>query len=433
MGMTEPQPGRRSRLTVAVAALRPDLTPLRGSRDYRLLYASSAIGLLGSMVTAVAAPLQLKELTGSTVAVGLVGVAEIVPMILCSLWGGAIADVHDRRRALLVTEAVALLASLLLAVNAMLPSPSVAVIYVAAAVAAGSAALHRPSAEAMLARLIPREQQAAAAALMGLQGTAGTILGPALGGVLAAFDLPLAYLVDVGTFVVSLVLLLRLAPMRAGAAGDRVSLAGIAWGLRYAVSRRDLLGTYLVDIGAMLLAMPQALYPFLADRLGAPGGLGLLYSAGAVGGAAVTLTGGWMTRIRRPGRAVVLAAACWGVAVAAAGAVPGFWLVVACLVGAGAADMVSGVFRGVIWNTTIPNELRGRLAGIELLSYSTGPSLGNARAGLMASVVGVRPAIALGGAICVGVVGLTAAALPQLWQAGAGSTVAGTPDVEGAT
>ena len=418
--MGDARPSRGTGIRAALIALRPDITPLKGSRGYGLLYASSAISLFGSMVTAVAAPLQLKELTNSTVAVGLIGVAEVVPMIVCSLLGGAIADVHDRRRVLLLTEVAALLASLLLAINAMVPTPSVAVIYLAAAAASAAAALHRPSAEAMLARLIPREQQAAAAALLGLQTTAGAILGPALGGLLAAFDLPLAYLLDVATFAVSLVLLFRLAPMRAGGEQDRISFSGIAWGIRYAVGRRDLLGTYLVDIAAMLLAMPQALYPFLADQLGVPGGLGLLYSAGAIGGAVVTLTGGWMTRIRRPGRAVVLAAAGWGVAIAAAGAVPVFWLVVAFLVLAGAADMVSGVFRGVIWNSTIPNELRGRLAGIELLSYSTGPSLGNARAGLMAAVLGVRPAIAVGGAVCVGAVALVASVLPALWRTDAG-------------
>ncbi len=429
--MTGPRPRRR--LRAALTALRPDVTPLRGSADYRRLYASSAISLFGSMVTAVAAPLQLKQLTDSPVAVGLVGIAELVPMIACSLWGGAIADVHDRRRVLLLTEAAALLTSLLLAGNALLPHPSVAVIYLAAAAGAAAAALHRPSAEAMLARLVPREQQAAAAALMGLQGTAGAILGPAIGGVLAAVALPAAYLVDVASFVLSLALLARLAPMRAGGAGDRVSLAGIGWGLRYAAGRRDLLGTYLVDIAAMLLAMPQALFPFLADRLGAPGGLGLLYAAGAIGSAAVTLTGGWMPRVRRPGRAVVVAAACWGAAIAAAGVAPGFWAVVGCLVVAGGADMVSGVFRGTIWNSTIPNELRGRLAGIELLSYSTGPSLGNARAGLMATVVGVRPAIALGGVLCVGAVGLTAAVLPDLWRAGTDPDGARPPVAEGAT
>ena len=172
-------------------------------------------------------------------------------------------------------------------------------------------------------------------------------------------DLPLAYGVDVATFVVSVALLSRLHPMRAAAEGARVRLGDIAEGIRYAVSRRDLLGTYLIDIAAMTFAMPQALFPFLADRLGAPAGLGLLYSAGAVGSALVTLTGGWMPRVRRHGRMIVLAAAAWGLAIAAAGVAPGYWAVVACFAVAGAFDMISGVFRGAIWNSTIPDAASG--------------------------------------------------------------------------
>ncbi|HET6824804.1 MAG TPA: MFS transporter [Amnibacterium sp.] len=423
---------RARRLASALAALRPDTTPLRISRDYRLLYASSAVSLLGSMVTAVAAPYQVKVLTDSPIAVGAIGIVELVPTVVFGLLGGAIADVHDRRRVLLLTEVAALLCSALLAGNALLPSPSLLLVYLAAAGAASAAALHRPSAEAMLARLIPAEHQAAAASLLGLQGTVGQIAGPALGGVLAVLDLPLAYGVDVATFVLSVLLLSRVRPMRAASEGTRVRLADIAVGIRYAAGRRDLLGTYLIDIAAMAFAMPQALFPFLADGLGAPQGLGLLYSAGAIGSAAVTLTGGWMPRVRRHGRMIVLAAAGWGVAVAAAGLAPGYWAVVGCFVVAGAFDMVSGVFRGAIWNSTIPDALRGRLAGIELLSYTTGPTLGNARAGLMAGVLGIRPAIALGGALCVGAVGVTALALPALWRGRRDPGGANAPVTEGA-
>jgi MFS family permease len=374
----------------------------------------------------------VKVLTGSPIAVGLIGIVELVPTVVFGLVGGAIADVHDRRRVLVLTEIAALVCSALLMGNALLPSPSLIVVYLAAAGAATAAALHRPSAEAMLSRLIPAEHQAAAASLLGLQGTFGQIVGPALGGVLAVLDLPLAYGVDVATFAVSVVLLSRVQPMRAAAEGARVRLRDIGEGIRYAASRRDLLGTYLIDIAAMAFAMPQALFPFLADRLGTPEGLGLLYSAGAVGSAIVTLTGGWMPRVRRHGRMIVLAAAAWGLAVAAAGLAPGYWAVVACFVVAGAFDMISGVFRGAIWNSTIPDALRGRLAGIELLSYTTGPTLGNARAGLMAGVIGIRPAIALGGALCVGAVGVTALALPALWRGRTDPGGANAPTTEGA-
>ncbi|MGN6743602.1 MAG: MFS transporter [Amnibacterium sp.] len=404
------------RLIALLSALRPDLSPLKASRDYRRLYASSAVSLLGSMVTAVAAPVQLKVLTGSTVAVGLVGIAELVPTVVLGLWGGAVADVHDRKRVLVITEAIALLAALALVGNALLPSPSIAAIYVAAAGAAGASAVQRPSAEAMLARLIPREQQAAAAALLGLQGNFGMILGPALGGVLAAVSLPAAYAVNVATFLVSILLMLTVTRMRAEGGADPVSLRGIGEGLRYAARRRDLLGTYLVDIAAMAFAMPEALYPFLADELHASSALGLLYAAGAIGSGIVTLTGGWMTRVQRHGRAIVLAAACWGAAIALAGVAPGLLLTVLCLMVAGGADMVSGVFRDAIWNSTIPDALRGRLAGIELLSYSTGPTLGNARAGLMARFTGVRGAILGGGLLCMAGVAVAASALPALWR-----------------
>jgi len=146
----------------------------------------------------------------------------------------------------------------------------------------------------------------------------------------------------------------------------------------------------------------------------------------------VTLTGGWMPRVRRHGRMIVLAAGAWGLAVAAAGVAPGYWAVFACFAVAGAFDMISGVFRGAIWNSTIPDGLRGRLAGIELLSYTTGPTLGNARAGLMAGVLGIRPAIALGGALCVGAVGVTALALPALWRGRADARGAAGSTAEGA-
>jgi MFS family permease len=192
-----------------------------------------------------------------------------------------------------------------------------------------------------------------------------------------------------------------------------VSLRGIGEGIRYAISRRDLLGTYLVDIVAMAFAMPEAMYPFLADTLHHPHALGLLYSAGAVGGVLATLTSGWTARVHRHGLAIVLAALGWGGGMALAGVAPGLWLVLGCLALAGAADMISGVFRGTVWNQTIPDHLRGRLAGIELLSYSSGPTLGNARAGLMAQAGGVRFAIGAGGLLCVGGVALTAAVLPD--------------------
>jgi MFS family permease len=396
-----------------VRRMRLDITPLRRHRDYRLLVGSATISLFGSFVTLVAAPLQIKELTNSYLAVGLVGAAEFLPLVVFGLWGGAIADAIDRRRTVILTEFLALLCSAALMVNALLSHPRLWVIYIVAAIAAGATAVQRPSIDAIMARVVPLPDQSAAAALTGLQHNGGAILGPALGGLLAAWSLPAAYGVDVASFVLSLLLLVRLAPISIPAAGEPVSLASIAAGLRYAASRKDLLGTYLVDLVAMAFAMPQALYPFLADQLHHPHALGALYSAGGVGAVLATLASGWTSRVHRHGLMIVLAAAGWGLGMALAGIAPNVWLILICLAFAGGADMYSGIFRDVIWNQTIPDELRGRLAGIELLAYGGGPTLGNARAGVVARFSSVRFAIGAGGLACLAGVAAIAALLPQ--------------------
>ena len=195
------------------------------------------------------------------------------------------------------------------------------------------------------------------------------------------------------------------------------SLAGIAMGFRYAMGRRDLLGTYLVDIAAMLLAMPVVLFPALAETVfGRPELIGLLYSAETVGALVATALSGWTARVHHHGRAIVLAAAAYGVCIALAGLMPTFWLVAGFFALAGAADMVSGVFRGIVWNQTIPEGMRGRLAGIEILSYSVGPLGGQVRAGVTADLWSVRGSITSGGVACVVGVGATALWLRDFWS-----------------
>ncbi|HEX7746752.1 MAG TPA: MFS transporter [Micromonosporaceae bacterium] len=196
-------------------------------------------------------------------------------------------------------------------------------------------------------------------------------------------------------------------------AADRPSLRSVVDGLRYARSRPELMGTYLVDINAMFFGMPQALYPFMAERLGGPSVLGLLYAAPAVGSLAATLGSGWTARVYRHGLMVVLAAGGWGVAIVGFGLAGSLWLALLFLALAGAADMISGLFRSIIWNETIPDHLRGRLAGIEMLSYSTGPLLGQLRSGLAARWVGIGGSIISGGVLCVLGTAALAAALPS--------------------
>ncbi|MCP2262011.1 putative arabinose efflux permease, MFS family [Streptoalloteichus tenebrarius] len=412
--MSDERPARRGWLA-GLARVLPDLSAWRASRDFRLLVASGSITMLGSFVTLVAVPVQIKQLTDSFVAVGLVGAVEAVPMVLCGLYGGALADAVDRRRLVVACEFGLLSCSATLLVNALLPSPMVWPLYLVAAVAAGVDSLQRPSLEALIPRYVPHAMLPGAASLSALRWQVGAIAGPAVGGVLvSAWGPATAYGVDVLSFALSALLLFRLRPAPAAEDAEPAGLASITAGLRYAARRPDLLGTYLVDVVAMLVAMPQALFPFLADRLGAPWAMGMLYSAIAVGSLLGSVTSGWTSRVHRHGMAVAVAAAGWGAGIALAGVVDNLGLVLVCLMAAGAADMISGLFRSVIWNQSIPDQLRGRLAGIELLSYMIGPMVGNARAGLTAQLFGLRTAIAGGGLACVAAVAGVTALLPSL-------------------
>jgi MFS family permease len=390
-----------------------DLSPLRDSRDYRLLFASGVITMFGTFISMVTVPYQMKELTGSYLAVGLVSLAEFVPMVVCGLWGGAIADALDRRKIIVLSELGLLVTSAVLTVNALLPHPQVWVLYAVGALSTGLACLQRPSMEAVFQQVVKHEQQGAAAVLTSLRWNFGAIVAPAVGGLLVtSAGSAAAYAVDTVTFVLSLALLWRIRSLPPAEDAAPASLSSLVEGVRYATGRSDLMGTYLVDIAAMVFAMGTALFPFLADELRAPQALGLLYSAAAVGALIASLTGGWTARVQRQGLGVIVAAAVWGVAVALSGLAPNVWLVFVCIALAGAADMVSGIFRMTMWNQTIPRELRGRLAGIELLSYASGPMLGNARASLMANVGGTRFSLSAGGLLCVGAVLALGAALP---------------------
>ncbi|SEM08878.1 MFS transporter [Streptacidiphilus jiangxiensis] len=394
-----------------------DLTPWRGSRDFRLLWTAGAVTLFGSFLTMVALPLELKALTGSTLAVGAVGAVELGPLVVCGLWGGALADAWDRRRIVLRTEAVQGLCSLGLVVDTLLPHPAVWPLYLVAACSSAASALQRPSIDALTPQLVGRDQQTAAAALNSVRWSVGAIVGPALAGLIATTaGIGVAFEVDLATFVVSVLLLARLRPVPPAPDAERASVGSLVTGLRYARGRPDLLGSYAVDIAAMLFAMPVAVFPFLAERLHAAWALGLMYASFAVGSLLVSVTSAWASRVHRYGRWIVAAACCWGAAIAGAGLLGDVWAVLACLVLAGGADMVSGLFRASLWNSTIPDELRGRLAGVELLSYSVGPQLASVRAGWTAAAMGVRTSVWAGGVACVVGVGALALALPGLWR-----------------
>lgn len=414
MSDVTPPIGWRDRL----ARARVDLSPLRSSRDFRTLFVSGTVFYLGGMFGYVALPFQLYQLTGSNLAVGAMGVVQLVPLLLFGLYGGALADHVDRRRLMLRTGAAQVVLVVALLGNALLSRPHVWAIYVIGALMSVAAALQRPSRDALIPRVVSVDQVPAAVAVSGLGMQLGLLVGPALAGLLIAqLGVAYAYGIETVGLLAATFILLRLRRYPPADATTAPSVAGIVEGIRYAAGRRDLLGTYVVDLVGMFMAMPIVLFPAFATKvLGEPSALGLLYSAEGVGALLATVSSGWTSRVHHHGRAVTLAAAAWGAAIALAGLAPSLWLVLVLLVLAGAADMVSGIFRGVIWNQTIPDHMRGRLAGIEMLSYSVGPLGGQLRAGVVADLTSVRVAIVSGGVLCVAGVAATAGSLRSFWS-----------------
>ncbi len=400
-----------------MAKLALDLTPLKKYPDFRNLWAAGLVSYLGSMITYVAIPFQIKELTNSYLAVGIVGAIELVPLIVFGLYGGVLADSVNRKIMVWATEAAALILVALLLANSALWEPKVWVIYIAAGLFAVVDGLQRPSADAMLPRLVGHQDLPAATALMSLRWQLGLIVGPTVGGIIfATFSISAGFAVDMATYVVALVFLARVRSMPSSKEAKKPSLAALFEGVKYAFSRQDLIGTYIIDLAAMTLAMPMALYPFWADQLNAPWALGMFYSAITVGSVLVTVTSGWTTRYRFHGRAVILAAIGWGLAIAVAGLSTSLILVLLFLTIAGAFDMISALFRANIWNQTIPDHFRGRLAGIELLSYSVGPLAGQLRAATIASATTLSFSVTSGGVLCAIVVTFLAFFLPKMWK-----------------
>jgi MFS family permease len=387
------------------------------------MFTSRTVAYLGSQAAEVALLVQAQRITGSPLVVGTLGLAELVPLVVFGLYGGVLADRFDRRALMRWCEPGLAGCAVLLLLNSLLPHPLLWPLYVVAALMMAFASLQRPAFEAATPRVVPRDQLTAAAAIMSLSTNASVLVGSSLGGVLAVSPGPwLVYALDAAGFAVSFVMLSRLPklpPAREGSAGqepgelaDGPALREILVGLRYAIGRRDLLGSYLADLSAMIFAYPNAMLPFLATQLHAPWSTGLMFAAPSAGAFAVSATSGWMPRVRRHGVAIAFAAAGWGAAMALVGLAPDVYVALACLAVAGGADECSAVFRDTMWKQSIPDHLRGRMAGIELLSYAAGPPAGQLRSGAVAAVTSVRFSLASGGLACVAAVAGVVVLLP---------------------
>ena len=395
-----------------------DTAPLRRDRDYRWLWSGQVVNGIGNQITRIALPYQVYVLTGSTLAIAALALFQLVPILLFALGAGSLADVLDRRRLLMATQAGLAACSLALIILALTGGPPVAALFAVAFVAAGLSAVDQPTRSSAIPRLVPAERLPSAIALNQLNFQMASIVGPALGGILiATVGLAGAYTVDLVSFLASLVALMAIKPLPPLGAVTRPGLDAIREGLRFTRQRRAILGSFVIDLNAMIFGMPTSLFPVLAlDVFGTgPAGLGLLAAAPAAGAFVGALLSGWVSSVRRTGRAILVSVAAWGFAITAFGLVTiSFPVALLFLALAGAADVFSAVFRSTLIQLETPDPLRGRVMSIHTLVVTSGPRLGDIEAAVVAALTTPQFAIVSGGIACVIGVGVVARRFPEL-------------------
>jgi MFS family permease len=413
-----------------------DTTPLRRDRDFRWLWSGQVVNGIGNQITRVALPYQVYVLTGSTLAIAALTLFQLVPILLFALGAGSLADALDRRRLLLATQAGLMACSVALVLLTITGPPPIWALFVVAFFAAGLSAVDQPTRSSAIPRLVPKERLASAIALNQLNFQMASIVGPAVGGVIiAAVGIGAAYVVDVVSFAASLVALLAIQPLPPLSSVTRPGLDAIREGLRFARMRRAILGSFVIDLNAMIFGMPMSLFPVLALDVFKTGalGFGLMEAAPAAGAFVGALFSGWVRHVHRVGRAVLASVLAWGLAITAFGLVTvSFPVALLCLAVAGAADMFSAVFRSTLVQLETPDNLRGRVMSIHILVVTSGPRIGDIEAALVASLTSPQFAVVSGGILCVLGVGAVARWFPALADYVIPRPVAASPSAEAA-
>jgi MFS family permease len=414
------RPRRGSRLHLRRLAI--DTTPLRVSRDFRLVWLGLLITSVGSQFTLVAVFVQVKELTDSAAAVGATGLAWIAGLLVGALAGGAVLDAYDRRRLLMTAQVGLACGSSILLGGALMGAPPLWLVYSGLAVLAAGSAIDGPTRTAMTPRLLGPTLVPAAQALNQVVWNTAGLFGPALAGlVVVQAGVTTAYAVDlvsIGCMFVAAMLLRPMPPTTGERAGT--GLRAIREGFAFARGHRLIMSTFVIDLIAMIFGLPRALFPFLiVDQFHrSPETLGLLFAAPAVGALLGALTSGWTGRVRRRGIAVIVSVAAWGLAIAAFGwSGTWLWFGLAMLAVAGWADVISAIFRSTILQLSAPDHLLGRLSGIHILVVTGGPRLGDVEAGVVAGLVSPTFSVVSGGIACVVGAGLVALLYPELRRA----------------
>ncbi|HUO45579.1 MAG TPA: MFS transporter, partial [Acidimicrobiia bacterium] len=396
-----------------------DVTPLQESPQFRRLYLGMVAGFIGRQLTVVAVPYQLYVLTGSTLAVGLLGIVQLVPLLVVALAAGAVVDAMDRKKVLLVSQVLLALTALGLALNASLPDPMIWPLYVLSAANAGISTLDSPSRMAIMPSLIRADQYTAAIGLQQALNTVGQAVVPAVAGVLLArVSITAAYLAEAVAFVVAAAMVGGLPSLMPEGGGRKAGMGSVVEGLRYLKGQRLIQANFVIDLNAMIFSMPRALFPAMGTTMfgGDASTVGLLYAAPGAGALVGALTSGWVGPIKRKGRGVIIAVVAWGLSIAAFGLVRSLPFALVALAAAGAADVISALFRGTILQMTVPDELRGRLWAIHMAVVGGGPRLGDLQAGTLAAVTSIPFAVVAGGVACVlGAFGIKRF-MPELWN-----------------
>jgi MFS family permease len=416
----DPQPSRRGgRALRVLSSVATDVTPLRLSRDYRLLWSGNLVSVAGRQITIVALPYQMFLLTHSSLAVGAIGLVQLVPLVVLSLIGGAVADQFDRRRLLIANNCGMAVCSTLLCAGAFAHWSSAGYLYAVAAASSAFSAMDQPTRAATIPNLVPPEHLASAIALNISAFTLTVIIGPAIGGmIVATAGVGTAYLVDAVTFAAAIGAAVAISPQPPHGATREPVLRSIREGLTYTWRQRVVLGGFAADMVAMVCGMRRALFPVLATTVYNSGalGVGLLTSAIGVGAMLAALTSAWVSRARRQGRVVVLTVAGWGLSVIGLGLARSMWVACAALAIGGAADAWSAVARSTAMQTVTPDRLRGRVSAVFSMVVVGGPSLGDIEAGAVASAFTPGVAIISGGIAVLAGVAVVAVTMPELWR-----------------
>ncbi len=395
-----------------------DFSLLKRNRAYALLYSGQFVSFMGTMITMVALPFQVYEITHSTIMVGMLSLAQLIPLLFTALIGGVYADRYARRQLLLISEFFLAGGCVFLALNAWMAHPNLVVIFALSSLMSAVTGLHRPAFDGALQQLVNEDDYKTAGALRAFEFSFCMIVGPAVTGLIVAkYGVTVAYFLDFISFLLSIVMLIALGPIPKPNVHEIVPvLQALKEGIQFAWNRQVLLGSYCVDFIAMVFAIPNALFPAIALSIGGVKTLGLLYAAPAVGALIISIWSGWTASIKHEGQAIAISAVCWGIAMIGFGFCHSLGCALFFLALSGAFDACSGIFRSSLWNHIIPHEFRGRLAGIEMLSYLCGPKLGDTRAGFMAASLGIAPAILSGGLLCIVGVGYCCYRMPVFWR-----------------